>query len=148
MSQGCFYLLPATDNPGFLEQLVCQLTTDYYRQGQGVFIYTQDQTQAEALDEQLWQQPADSFVAHNLLGEGPRQGSPVIISWQSPQQKRPILINLAAQAPAFAGRFNQVIDFVPADDAGKQQARERFKIYRQAGVALSTAPAPSLLQDE
>lgn len=148
MSQGCFYLLPTTDTPDVLLQLVCQLATDYYRQGLGVFIYTQDQAQAEALDERLWQQPADSFVAHSLPGEGPRQGAPVIISWQNPQQKRPVLINLATLGPAFAGRFSQVIDFVPTDEVGKQQARERFKIYRQAGVTLSTAPAPSLLQDE
>ncbi|GAA3716349.1 DNA polymerase III subunit chi [Oceanisphaera sediminis] len=148
MSQGCFYLLPDASGPELLEQLVCRLTTDCYRQGLGVFIHTRDQAQAEALDERLWQQPADGFVAHNLQGEGPRQGAPVVISHQAPHSGRPVLINLAPQAPAFARRFKQLIDFVPSYEEGKQQARERFKAYRQAGFELTTAPVPPQTQDE
>lgn len=148
MSQGCFYLLPEAAGPEALEQSVCKLTTDCYRQGLGVFIHARDQAQAEALDERLWQQPADGFVAHNLQGEGPRQGAQVMIGWQAPQSGRAVLINLAPIAPDFARRFKQLIDFVPSDDEGKQQARERFKAYRQAGFTLTTAPVPSQTQDE
>ncbi|MGO1247257.1 MAG: DNA polymerase III subunit chi [Oceanisphaera sp.] len=148
MSQGCFYLLPEATSPEALISLVCQLTTDYYRQGLGVFIYAQHQAQAQALDEALWQQPADAFIAHNLQGEGPRQGAQVIIGWQPPQHGRAILLNLAPLAPDFARRFKQLVDFVPADDAGKQAARERFKAYRQSGFTLTTAPVPSQTQDE
>ncbi|AEY00648.1 DNA polymerase III subunit chi [Oceanimonas sp. GK1] len=146
MNTGCFHLLP-NDDAGLLEQWVCRLATDCYRQGLGVFIYTPDQAQAEAIDERLWQQEADSFVAHNLQGEGPRQGAPVVIGWQPPQGGRAVLINLAPEAPAFARRFGQLHDFVPASDAGKQQARERFKAYRQAGFELTTAPVPLHTQD-
>ncbi|MFD1006966.1 DNA polymerase III subunit chi [Oceanisphaera ostreae] len=148
MSQGCFYLLPETASPDALVAWVCHITTDFYRQGLGVFIHASDQAQAEALDERLWQQPADGFVAHNLQGEGPRQGAQVIIGWQVPQSGRAVLINLAPQAPDFARRFKQLVDFVPSDDEGKQQARERFKAYRQAGFTLTTAPVPSQTQDE
>ncbi|MBO1519312.1 DNA polymerase III subunit chi [Oceanisphaera pacifica] len=148
MSQGCFYLLPEASSPEALILSVCQLTTDYYRQGLGVFIYAQDQAQAEMLDEAFWQQPADGFIAHNLQGEGPLQGAQVIIGWQTPQSGRAVLINLAPLAPDFARRFKQLVDFVPADDAGKQAARERFKAYRQAGFTLTTAPVPSQTQDE
>lgn len=148
MSQGCFYLLPASATPELTVAWVCKLTTDFYRQGLGVFIHAQDQPQAEALDEALWQQPADGFIAHNLQGEGPLQGAQVIIGWQPPKNSRAVLINLAPTAPDFARRFNQLVDFVPADDAGKQQARERFKVYRQAGFTLITAPVPSQTQDE
>ncbi|OIN10002.1 DNA polymerase III subunit chi [Oceanisphaera psychrotolerans] len=148
MSQGCFYLLPDQSGSELLEQLVCRLTTDCYRQGLGVFIHTRDQAQAEALDERLWQQPSDGFVAHNLQGEGPARGAPVVISWQAPHSGRQVLINLAPQAPAFARRFQQLIDFVPSDEEGKQQARERFKVYRQAGFELTTAPVPPQTQDD
>ena len=147
MNRGCFYLLPDHADAAFLERLVCRLATDCYRQGEGVFIHTADQAQAEALDERLWQQEPDSFVAHNLQGEGPRQGAPVVISPQAPHGARPVLINLAPQAPVFARRFSRLIDFVPSDEAGKQQARERFKAYRQAGVELTTEPAPSQTED-
>jgi DNA polymerase-3 subunit chi len=146
MSRGCFYLLPEDDGH-LLEQWVCRLATDCYRQGLGVFIHTVDQAQAEAIDERLWQQEPDSFVAHNLQGEGPRQGAPVVISPQAPHSGRPVLINLAPQAPAFARRFGQLYDFVPAAEAGKQLARERFKAYRQAGFELTTEPVPPHTQD-
>lgn len=148
MSQGCFYLLPEAASPEALVCWVCQFTSDYYRQGLGVFIHAQDKAQAEAIDEALWQQTADSFIAHNLQGEGPRQGAQVIIGWQPPQSGRAVLLNLASLAPDFARRFSQLVDFVPADEAGKQAARERFKVYRQAGFTLTTAPVPSQTQDE
>lgn len=159
MSQGCFYLLPEpqalTSAPEVLKpdqealiKWVCALTTDFYRQGLGVFIHAQDKRQAEALDEALWQQPAEGFIAHNLQGEGPPQGAQVVIGWQPPKQGRAVLINLALSAPDFARRFSQLVDFVPGDDTGKQAARERFKAYRQAGFTLTTAPIPSQTQDE
>ena len=147
MSQGCFYLLPESATPEALVATVCALTTGFYRQGLGVFIHAQHQAQAEALDEALWQQPNDGFIAHNLQGEGPPQGAQVVIGWQPPKNGRAVLINLALTAPDFARRFKQLVDFVPADDAGKQQARERFKVYRQAGFTLTTAPVPSPTQD-
>ncbi|ART80859.1 DNA polymerase III subunit chi [Oceanisphaera avium] len=147
MSQGCFYLLQDADSEALINW-VCTLTGDFYRQGLGVFIHAQDKQQAEALDEALWQQPSDSFIAHNLQGEGPPQGAQVVIGWQAPKQGRAVLINLAPSAPDFARRFKQLVDIVPVDDAGKQAARERFKAYRQAGFSLTTAPVPSQTQDE
>ncbi|MGO5000006.1 DNA polymerase III subunit chi [Oceanisphaera sp. W20_SRM_FM3] len=148
MSQGCFYLLPASATPESTVAWVCELTTDFYRQGLGVFIHAQDKIQAEALDEALWQLPSDGFIAHNLQGEGPPQGAQVVIGWQPPKNGRAVLINLAPTAPDFARRFKQLVDFVPSDDEGKQAARERFKVYRQAGFTLITAPVPSQTQDE
>ncbi|MBU3825524.1 MAG: DNA polymerase III subunit chi [Candidatus Oceanisphaera merdipullorum] len=148
MNQGCFYLLPEGASPEAIVVCVCQLTTHFYRQGLGVYIHAQDQLQAELLDEALWQQPSDGFIAHNLQGEGPPQGAQVVIGWQPPKNGRAVLINLAPKAPDFARRFSQLVDFVPSDDAGKQQARERFKVYRQAGFTLTTAPVPSQTQDE
>ena len=121
--------------------LVCQLCADLYRAKQRVFVYTADQQQAEAFDELLWQFDAERFVPHNLSGEGPRYGAPVEISWQAPRQNRPVLVNLADTVPAFANRFNQIIEFVPADAQLKAQARERFKHYRQLGVTPQTVNA-------
>lgn len=121
--------------------LACQLCADLYRAKQRVFVYTADQQQAEAFDELLWQFDAERFVPHNLSGEGPKYGAPVEISWQAPKQARPVLINLADTVPAFANRFTQIIEFVPADAQLKAQARERFKHYRQLGVNPQTVTA-------
>ena len=142
-----FYLLDETAPQNELSTapahfaLACQLCADLYRAKQRVFVYTADQQQAEAFDELLWQFDAERFVPHNLSGEGPRYGAPVEISWQAPRQNRPVLVNLADTVPAFANRFNQIIEFVPADAQLKAQARERFKHYRQLGVTPQTVNA-------
>ena len=109
MSQGCFYLLPDTLAPEALPAAivawVCELTTDLYRQGLGVYIHAQSQAQAELLDEQLWQQPADGFIAHNLQGEGPPQGAQVVIGWQPPKQGRAVLMRWANNKPVSVLKF-------------------------------------------
>lgn len=143
--QVSFYLLQDTSNelstaPAHFA-FACQLCADLYRAKQRVFVYTADQQQAEAFDELLWQFDAERFVPHNLTGEGPRYGAPVEIGWQAPRQNRNVLINLADTVPAFANRFSQIIEFVPAAEQLKAQARERFKQYRQLGVNPQTITA-------
>ena len=138
--QATFFLLDEnTGNKSASDLLLfcaCQQAAIAYRQQQKVFIFTQNQAQAHAVDEMLWAFDADSFVPHNLMGEGPSYGSPVEISWQAPTNRRALLINLTDEVPAFAAQFNQVIDFVPADEQLKQQARQRYRTYQQAGFAV------------
>lgn len=122
----------------------CFQAAYFYRQNQRVFIFTENQEQAHQVDELLWSFDPDSFVAHNLVGEGPKQGAAVEISWQAPTNRRAILINLTSQMPSFASQFSQIIDFVPEDENRKQQARERFKQYRQQGFQVNNQPAASI----
>ncbi|GAA5133952.1 DNA polymerase III subunit chi [Thalassotalea piscium] len=135
-----FYILEQEDTSADTLALVklqaCFQAAYYYRQNQSVFIYTQDQNQAHAIDELLWSFEPDSFVPHNLVGEGPKSGAAVEISWQRPMNRRPILINLTSTVPNFAHQFSQIVDFVPSDEQLKQLARERYKSYRQLGFKV------------
>lgn len=151
MSNVVFYLLDETaetyNQPAHFK-LACLLATQHFRQKQKCLVYCQDQQQAEQFDELLWQLPTDAFVPHNLAGEGPVGGAPVEICWQPPSQfNRPVLINLTDTIPVFHQRFRQVIDFVPALETLKAQARERYKHYRAAGNQLDTQPA-SIITNE
>ena len=114
----------------------CLQASHFYRQKQRVFIYTQDQQSAEQIDELLWAFDSDSFVPHNLVGEGPKQGAAVEISHQAPQGRRPVLINLTNTMPDFANQYQFIVDFVPSEATLKQQARERFKTCRQWGFQV------------
>jgi len=114
----------------------CLQASHFYRQNQRVFIYTQDKQSAEHIDELLWAFDSDSFVPHNLSGEGPKQGAAVEISNQAPRGRRPVLINLTSTVPEFANQFQFIVDFVPSDESLKQQARERFKTCRQWGFKV------------
>ncbi|KGJ89339.1 DNA polymerase III subunit chi [Thalassotalea sp. ND16A] len=112
-----------------------------YRQNQRVFMFCDDQQMAHQLDELLWSFESDSFVPHNLSGEGLASGSPVEISWQAPTNNRNVLINLSGEVPSFASQFSQIIDFVPVDDELKKLARLRYRSYQQLGFTVNTAPA-------
>lgn len=142
-TQVMFYLLPDEEKPDASDinastalYHACLQASYFYRQNQRVFIYTQDQKSAEQVDEMLWAFDSDSFVPHNLSGEGPKQGAAVEISHQAPLGRRPVLINLSSTVPDFASQFQLIVDFVPSDETLKQLARERFKTCRQWGFQV------------
>lgn len=142
-TQVMFYLLPDIDktdasdtNTSSAFYHACLQASYFYRQNQRVFIYSQDQKSAEQIDEMLWAFDSDSFVPHNLSGEGPKQGAAVEISHQAPRGRRPVLINLSSTVPDFASQFQLIVDFVPSNETLKQLARERFKTCRQRGFQV------------
>ncbi|SET91621.1 DNA polymerase III subunit chi [Thalassotalea agarivorans] len=136
-----FYLLPDNTQAEDTLQQACLQALACYRANKRAFVYTDDRATAEQVDELLWSFDADSFVPHNLPGEGPDTGAWVEISWQAPSNSRQVLINLSSTVPNFAAHFEQIIDFVPAPTQAKQDARERFKFLRQHGVNVTTAQA-------
>ena len=142
MSKGTFYLLSKADGAGLeaVHQLACKLAEQHYHQKLSIYIHCGSRTQAFDIDETLWQFEPASFVPHNLKGEGLGASSPVEIGFDQvgPTTSRQLLINLAEQAPSFASKFGKIIDFVPADEALKVIARERFRQYKAMGVSLDT----------
>jgi DNA polymerase-3 subunit chi len=152
MSQVHFYVLPAVEAAANIESALgntpvpahidfaCRLAATLYRESRRLFIYADNEQQAHMIDEYLWQFEPDSFVAHNLQGEGPKFGAPVEIGFKAPTSNRPILINLSREMPEFVQKFAQTFDFVPAEETLKNQARERYKQYRTAGHQLTTEP--------
>lgn len=141
--QAQFYVIENAQAQGGLsaeEALACNLAADAWRLGKKVLLACETEQQALNLDEALWQRDPEQFVPHNLSGEITQYATPIEISWRGKRnaQRRDLLINLQSDIPDFAQSFNQVIDFVPADETLKAQARERYKIYRQLGWQLST----------
>lgn len=146
MSHITFYLMSETaqEHIDACERLACELAAQSWGNGP-LYLFCQDGAQAQRLDELLWQLPADRFVPHQLQGELGQ--APVEIGDQPPRRRYSLLINLAAQAPLFAGHFPQVVDFVPTEENAKQQARERYKQYRLAGHSLEMRDQPSADND-
>ena len=78
MKNATFYLLDndnTIDGLSAVEQLVCEIAAERWRSGKRVLIACEDEAQAIRLDEALWARPPESFVPHNLSGEGPRGGA-------------------------------------------------------------------------
>jgi DNA polymerase-3 subunit chi len=140
-TQVMFYLLNDEESDADTEinsalHHACLQASYFYRQNQRVYIFTADQQHAEQVDEMLWAFDCDSFVPHNLVGEGPAQGAIVEIGHTAPKGRRSVLINLSAEVPNFANQFRYIVDFVPSNAELKQQARERFKTCRQLGFSV------------
>lgn len=143
MTQVTFYQLAEDQSANHAElDKACELATTSYRARQRCLVLCADQQQAQAFDELLWQRPTDAFVPHNLTGEGPNGGAPVEITWPASQASsgRGVLINLTDAMPENGPRFAEIHEFAPADETRKQQARERFKQYRLAGINPAFVP--------
>lgn len=135
MTQVTFYSLSEKDKTG--QTLSCSLCASLYANKQKVSVWCADKTEAEAFDEMLWQLPADRFIPHNLSGEGPKNGAPVEICWQAEQLRRGVTLIVLSQITLEQPQsFRQIIDFVPADDAQKAAARDRYKYYQRAGCNM------------
>lgn len=120
----------------------CEVTAELYSQKKKSVVLCASKAQAEALDQLLWQLPAARFVPHNLAGEGPQGGAPVEIVWQVQSlPRKQCLINLSGQMVTNFNHFQHIIDFVPVEEAAKQQARERYKLFQQAGCQMQFLPA-------
>jgi DNA polymerase-3 subunit chi len=142
--QVTFYELPKhseqADNS--LIAYLANIVTAQYQKRQYMTVLCKDKAQAEAIDEYIWQQPADLFIAHNLQGEGPAKGSPVEITWLDALNKQAIrnkklVINMTEQFLEQFASYGHVIDFVPQDEAQKKAARARYTQYKKAGCNMA-----------
>lgn len=147
MTQVHFYTLDQiSDEKKHL--FVCQLTHQFMQQKQPVLVLCQTQAEAEQLDELLWQQPPEAFIPHNLQGEGPHYGTPVVLAWPTNEQdpwraygRRSVAINLSATVIAQAHTFTHIVELVPVEPTARAEIRERYKHYRQLGLNLTNQAA-------
>ncbi|UVK77850.1 MAG: DNA polymerase III subunit chi [Sodalis sp. Fse] len=153
MKNVTFYLLDEhmiKDGLTAVERLACDLAAIKWREGKLVLIACEDHVQALKLDDALWVRDPNSFLPHNLSGEGPSYGAPLEVCW--PQRRcnspRDLLISLLPSCADFAFAFHEVIDFVPYEDISKQLARDRYKAYRSLGFQLITANLPTLVNND
>ena len=133
-----FYLLNSAE-PDARGLLACRLIEKAYQRGHRVFVHCNSQLEAEQLDELLWTYKDDSFVPHNLQGEGPEPPPPVQIGFdKEPRGFNDILINMANPIPSYFTRFKRVIEIVAFDEEAKAISREHYRDYRNKGCQLQT----------
>ncbi|AXR07604.1 DNA polymerase III subunit chi [Salinimonas sediminis] len=135
MPQATFYQLQDSQDAGPVR--ACEIIASAYAAKQRCAVLCLSKSQAEALDDLLWQLPANRFVPHNMAGEGPSAGTPVEICWDPAQlSRRQLLVNLSESLPDAFGQFQHIVDFVPAADEAKKAARIRYKQFQQAGCQM------------
>ena len=133
-----FYLL-ASEQPDARWLIACRLLEKAYSRGHRVYVHCANQEDAELLDDLLWSFRDDSFIPHNLLGEGPEPPPPVQIGFgKEPRGFNDILLNLAPEIPSFSTRFKRIMELVSNQETEKEQSRAHYKEYRARGCELNT----------
>lgn len=137
MPQADFYLI---DKPRFRDDpllLVCELAKKAFVAEQPTLILARSRAEAEALDEKLWEFDEHAFIPHQVVGDSDDDAITAVLI-VPPDVKTPdraLVINLRDECAP--GRFERVLEVVPADEARRGGSRERWKAYRQAGFEVS-----------
>lgn len=130
-----FYSLEP-DSRGDRFLLACRLVERIRDSAMRVLIYCPDREQARHLDRLLWTYREESFLPHGLVGEVDEALTPVLISLDGrPETETQALLNLSPDSPRFLDRFARVCDLVDNDPGLRAAGRERFRQYREQGLA-------------
>lgn len=119
--------------------LACRLLEKAYAKGHRVFVLCNNKQDAELLDELLWTFKEESFIPHNLQGEGPEPPPPIQIGYElEPRGFNDILLNLSNNIPSFYAKFKRIMQIVINSDADKEQSRAHYRNYKAKGCELHT----------
>ena len=139
MTRVDFYVLPDASGEGPLPT-ACRLCEKAAGTGKRVHVHAPDEAVAREFDRLLWIYKQGGFIGHERIGESSDPGpAAVLIGTGEPlPSHRDVLLNLGAEVPAFFDRFERVLELVAGDAATRGKSRERFKVYRDKGLAPET----------
>lgn len=129
-----FYVLPEGLST---QRFACNMAAKARRQGYEIYIHAASRPDAVSLDELLWTFQDISFLPHRLDDDAADDGSRVTVGWEGrlPPEGQ-VLINLCAAIPEFAARFARIVEAVVPESPLREQARERYRRYREMGFEL------------
>ena len=135
-----FYILEQADAQARLK-LACRLTEKAWMQSQRVLLLTAGSADTQALDEMLWTFRDRSFVPHEIYSpERPPRAAVLISDSAEAGSDAEVLINLRDEVPKGYERFARIVEPVDGDPVRRQLGRERYRFYREHGLAPDSHP--------
>lgn len=131
MTEVAFHL-----NVGDRTAYLCRLLRKAYLKGSRVHVLG-EASSLEALDRALWLMAPGEFVPHARWGSAAhvRRHSPIVLEAQEPEWAQvDVLVNLADRALCGVGVVPRIIEVVGSEPGGREKGRERWRLYRQAGI--------------
>jgi len=129
-----FYVLPteATDERG---RFLCKVVEKVYEMGRRIHIHAPSESDADRLDQLLWEFRPDSFIPHDLLQ---RDGDAAITIGWGPQrpEHRDVFVNLELAAPTDALEFERIIEVVIQQPDILAATRNNYRLYQQQQVDI------------
>lgn len=116
-----------------------RLATKAYQMARHLTVYCPDRELADRFDRSLWTTAATGFVPHCRADDKLAPLTPVVIDGGAGEPAGDdVLINLDTERPPHFSRFRRLIEIVTRDESDRQQARARFKFYRDRGYDIRT----------
>jgi DNA polymerase-3 subunit chi len=121
-------------------QYACRVVRKARAADCSVLLYARDADRLARLDTALWTFSALDFVPHAYVGAPLAARTPVLLaaSLDGDVPACKVLVNLDDEVPsdftALGGRFERLIEIVSQDDDDRRRARDRFRVYRDAGL--------------
>ena len=120
--------------------VACQLAAKAVAQQLRLLVLAPESELLQSLDAAMWNTPATGFLPHCVLPNVLADETPVLlVSDAEHVQTLPhdqVLMNFASEPPALFSRFSRLVEIVGGDDKERQQARSRFKFYRDRGYEI------------
>ncbi|MGE8678411.1 MAG: DNA polymerase III subunit chi [Achromobacter marplatensis] len=127
-------------------RMACQVVRKRVLAGQRLVVYCRDGSRLAAFDRMLWAFDDTSFVPHVLANDPLAPETPVVLTAGDPQQAAqaarpadgadqplPWLLNLDNECPPGFDAFERLLEIVSDDPDDKQAARQRWRVYLNAG---------------
>ena len=132
MSQADFYVLPDAA-PDSRTVFLCRLADKVLGRGLQAYIHVASESEAERLDQLLWDYRADAFIPHGILNVKP--DSPVQIGWgeQLPEH-RDVYINLHLETSEATLGFSRILEIVVQQPDILAATRVNYALYKKNGI--------------
>ena len=118
-------------------QTACALSAKAYARGLRVLTLCASPEASQHYSRMLWSVPAISFIPHCSASDSLAAVTPVIVDHEgSTPPHDEVLINLCPQMPAFFSRFQRLVEIVSIDEQDRENARARYKFYRDRGYDI------------
>ena len=132
-----FYLLQGTSLQS-IQQFCCRLAEKAWKLGNTVFIRTENEQQAQHLDNLMWTYSDGSFLPHAMENNTQQPETPIIIgSKTEPASAFDLMINLASDTPDHCSRYSRIAEIINEDKTIKTQGRLRYSQYDKNKLPLN-----------
>ncbi|HEX4025452.1 MAG TPA: DNA polymerase III subunit chi [Steroidobacteraceae bacterium] len=134
-----FYVLPGSDARARLK-LACRLAEKAYLAQQRVLVWSDDPEELSSFDELLWTFTDRSFVPHERYTDAAQWRETAVLLACPPQAVAApdVLLNLGSAVPQAVAQAARVLEIIDAEPVRLQAGRERFRHYRDRGLAPQT----------
>lgn len=115
----------------------CRLVRKIYRSGGKVLVWCEDPTVLAKFDQLLWTFSEQEFIPHVGAGDALAPETPVLLTAEAVESAHhEVVVNLGLHTPPMFSRFDRLIEVVANQDTDREQARERWRFYKDRGYPL------------